>query len=67
MQEGAHQNDAAPMYLERSLHYRKEEKVDQVEYIGGGVGVGAPGFGRFEDYKCSESWRQGGSSSSLKS
>ena len=28
MQEGAHQN--APMYLVRSLHYRKEGKVDQV-------------------------------------
>ena len=30
MQEGAHQNDEAPMYLERSLHYRREGKVDQV-------------------------------------
>ena len=30
MQEGAHQNDAAPMYLERSLHYQREGKVNQV-------------------------------------
>ena len=36
MQEGAHQNDAAPLYLERSLHYQKEGKFDQWE--GGGVG-----------------------------
>ena len=28
MQEGARQNDAAPMYLERSLHYRREGKID---------------------------------------
>ena len=42
MQEGALQNDAAPMYLERSLHYRREGKVDQVR--GWGVGVCAPGF-----------------------
>ena len=30
MQEGVHQNDAAPTHLERSLHYRRERKVDQV-------------------------------------
>ena len=30
MQEGAHRNDAAPMNLERSLHYWREGKVDQV-------------------------------------
>ena len=30
MQEGEHQNDAAPMYLERFLYYRREGKVDQV-------------------------------------
>ena len=40
MQEG---NDAAPVYLERSLHYRREGKVDQVRE-GGGVGVCEPGF-----------------------
>ena len=44
MQEGAHQNDAAPMYLEifRSLH--TEEKGKLIKWEGGGVGVGAPGF-----------------------
>ena len=30
MQEGAYQYDAAPMDLERPLHYRREGKVDQV-------------------------------------
>ena len=30
MQELAHQNEAAPMYLERFLHYRREGKDDQV-------------------------------------
>ena len=30
MQEGAQQNEAAPMYLERFLHYRREGKVSQV-------------------------------------
>ena len=34
MQEGAHQYDAAPMYLERFLYYRREEKVDQVRREG---------------------------------
>ena len=29
------------------------------------MGVCEPGFWRFEDFKCSERWRQGGSSSSL--
>ena len=41
MQEVAHQNDAAPMYLERSLHYRREGKLDQE---GGGAGFCEPGF-----------------------
>ena len=43
MQEGAHQNDAATINLERSLHYRRERKVDQVRE-GGGGGVCALGF-----------------------
>ena len=43
MQEGAHQNDAAPMYLERSLQYQREGKVDQVRGWRG-VGVCEPGF-----------------------
>ena len=30
MQEGAHQQETAPMDLERPLHYRREGKVDQV-------------------------------------
>ena len=29
MQEGAHQEDAALMDLERPLHYRREEEIDQ--------------------------------------
>ena len=40
MQEGPHQIGAAPMYLQRSLHYRREGKDDQVR----GVGVCEPGF-----------------------
>ena len=34
MQEGAHQEDTAPMNLERSLHYRREGGIDQKK--GGG-------------------------------
>ena len=44
-----------------------EEKGKLIKWEGGGVGVCEPGFWRFEDCKCSERWRQGGSSSSLKS
>ena len=32
--KGAHQYDAAPMDLEGLLHYRREEKVDQVREWG---------------------------------
>ena len=35
MQEGAHQNDAAPMYLESIT----EEKGKLIKWEGGGVGV----------------------------
>ena len=31
MQEGAHQDDAAPMDLERPLHCRREEEIDQLK------------------------------------
>ena len=44
-----------------------EGKRKLIKWEGGGVAVYAPGFRRFEDYKCSERWMQGGSSSSLKS
>ena len=30
MQEGVHRYDAAPINLERPLHYRREGNVDQV-------------------------------------
>ena len=44
-----------------------EEKGKLIKWGGGGVGVCEPEFWRFEDCKCSERWRQGESSSSLKS
>ena len=44
-----------------------EEKGKLIKWEGGGVGFCEPGFWRFEDCKCSEKWRQGGSSNSLKS
>ena len=40
MQEGAHQEDAAPMDLEKPLHYRSEEGL--INPKDGGVGVCAP-------------------------
>ena len=70
MQEGAHQNDAAPMKdpcIAEEKGIIKKEKGKLIKWEGGGVGVCEPRFWRFEDYKCSERWRQGGSSSSLKS
>ena len=44
-----------------------EKKGKLIKWEGGGVGVCEPGFWRFEDCKCSERRRQGGSSSFLKS
>ena len=43
MQEGAHQNDAAPMYLSKDPCIT-EEKGKLIEGEGGGVGVCEPGF-----------------------
>ena len=39
MQEGVQQEDAAPMHLERPLHYRREGEIDQEK----GPGVYAAG------------------------
>ena len=34
MQEGVQQEDAAPMHLERPLHYRREGEIDQAKVWG---------------------------------
>ena len=39
---GSPEEDVAPMDLERPLHYRREEEIDQSK--GGCVDVCAPGF-----------------------
>ena len=44
-----------------------EEKGKLIKWQGGGAGFCEPGFSRFEDCKCLEIRRQGGSSNSLKS
>ena len=40
----AHHEDANPMNLERSLHYRREGELDSEKGWSGGVGVCIPGF-----------------------
>ena len=49
MQEGTHQEDAAPMDLERPL---KKKKV--IKRKGGGVSVCTPGSWRFVGCNCRE-------------